>query len=381
MYIPQTRHPYTSIYQHTAERAFVAPSKTLRRKLIMKVWWIGTCILLTTCWVHGQNPDSAHTDAGYIPVLSGSMGYIHNVNGGVTSLEPQIETVLLVPFGSHVLLESRAEFTGFFMRQHQTTGPFTGKVFKSVDYAQLDWLANTHVIAAAGAYLLPYGLYNERLAPLWIRNLQDTPITDLIGTRPNGVGDGVMLRGNAHETPVYSIQYSAYFSTRSSINQLEASRLAGGDASIFLKGARLEVGESYQHLLQDHQINSSGTYVSWQPEKFPLDLKAEFDRSFNGEGYWIEGAYKLSQVPVAPSFFSRVQLVPRMQQFFPLNGGGNSLPTKNTQRFDFGVNYYIRDNFRIISSYGRQFSKNANANVWNVGVTYRFIWPLWPGRK
>jgi hypothetical protein len=95
---------------------------------------------------------------------------------------------------------------------------------------------------------------------------------------------------------------------------LEASRLAGGDASIFLKSARLEVGESYQHLLQDHQINSSGTYVSWQPEKFPLDLKAEFDRSFNGEGYWIEGAYKLSQVPVAPSFFSRVQLVPRMQQ-------------------------------------------------------------------
>ena len=83
----------------------------------------------------------------------------------------------------------------------QTTGPFTGKVFKSVDYAQLDWLANTHVIATAGAFLLPYGLYNERLAPLWIRNLQDTPITDVIGTRPNGIADGVMLRGNAHETP------------------------------------------------------------------------------------------------------------------------------------------------------------------------------------
>jgi hypothetical protein len=381
MYIPQTRHPYTSIYQHFAERAFVAPGKPLRRKLIMKVWWIGTCILLTACWAHGQNPGPDHTDAGYIPVLSGSMGYVHNVDGGVTSLEPQVETVLLVPFGSHVLLESRAEFFGFFQREHQTSGPFTGKVFKSVDYAQLDWLANTHVIATAGAFLLPYGLYNERLAPLWIRNLQDTPITDVIGTRPNGIADGVMLRGNAHETPAYSIQYSAYFSARSSINQLEASRLAGGDASIFLKSARLEVGESYQHLLQEHQINSSGTYVSWQPEKFPLDLKAEFDRSFNGEGYWIEGAYKLSQVPVASSFFSRVQLVPRMQQFHPLNGGGNSLPTKNTQRFDFGVNYYVRDNLRFISSYGRQFSQGANANIWNVGVTYRFIWPLWPGRK
>jgi hypothetical protein len=333
------------------------------------------------CAVHAQDPGTAPTEAGYTPVLSGTMAYVHNVNGGVTALEPQIETVLLVPFGSHVLLESRAEFTGFFMRQHQTTGPFTGKVFKSVDYAQLDWLANTHVIATAGAYLLPFGLYNERLAPLWIRNLQDTPITDVIGTRPDGIGDGIMLRGNARETQAYSIQYTAYFSARSSINQLEASRVAGGDTSIFIKGARLEVGESFQRLLQEHEINSSATYVSWQPEQIPLDLKAEFDRSFNGEGYWIEPAYKLSQVPVAPAFFRHVQLAPRVQQFHPLNGGGNSLPTKDTQRFDIGLNYYFRDNMRFVSSYGRQFRQQANANVWNVGFTYRFIWPLWPGRK
>jgi hypothetical protein len=347
----------------------------------MKLWWIGTCILLTTCWVHAQNPDSAPTGAGYIPVLSGSMGYIQNVNGGVTSLTPQVETVLLVPFGSHVLLESRAEFFGLFQHENQTTGPFTGKVFKSVDYAQVDWLASPHVIATAGMFLLPFGLYNERLSPLWIRNLPDSPINDAIGTRPMAVADGVMLRGNAHETPAYSIQYSAYFSTRSSINQLQASRLVGVDASVFLKGARLEIGDSFQHLLQEHEINSSATYVSWQPEKFPLDLKAEFDRSFNGEGYWIEGAYKLSQVLVVPAFFQRVQLVPRMQQFYPLNGGGNSVPTKNTQRFDFGVNYYFRDNLRLVSSYGRQFQAHANANIWNFGVTYRFVWPLWPGRK
>ena len=114
----------------------------------MKLWWIGTGILLATCWVHAQNPDSARTDAGYTPVLSGSMGYIHNVNGGITSLEPQVETVLLVPFGSHVLLESRAEFFGFFQRENQTTGPFTGKVFKSVDYAQVDWLSLIHIYVA-----------------------------------------------------------------------------------------------------------------------------------------------------------------------------------------------------------------------------------------
>lgn len=342
---------------------------------------MGLCTLFAAGAVFAQDNGDAPSTAGYTPVLSGTMAYVHNVNGGVTSLEPEVETVLLVPFGSHVLLESRAEFVGFFQREHQTTGPFTGKVFKSVDYAQLDWLANTHVIASAGAYLLPFGLYNERLGPLWIRNLQDTPITDLIGTRPNGVGDGVMLRGNAYENNAYSIQYSAYFSARSNINQLEASRLAGGDSSIFIKGARLEIGESFQHVLQNKEINSYATYVSWQPQRTPLDLKAEFDHSFYGEGYWLEPDYMLTQVPVASSFFKHVQLAPRMQQFHPLNGGGNDLPTKDTQRFDMGLNYYFRDNMRFVSSYGREFQHQANANIWNVGFTYRFIWPLWPGRK
>jgi hypothetical protein len=328
-----------------------------------------------------QNSDAPSTSAGYIPVLSGTFAYVQNANGGVQSLEPQIETVLLVPFSSHILLESRAEFTGFFQRKYQPNGPYGGKVFKSVDYAQVDWLANTHLIATAGAYLLPFGLYNERLAPLWIRNLQDTPITDLIGTRPLGIGDGVMFRGNAKETNAYSIQYSAYFSVRSSINQLQASRLAGEDASIYLKGPHLEIGQSYQRLLQNRQINSVATYVSWQPPQTHLDLKAEFDRSFYGAGYWIEPDYMFAQMPWATGFFQRLQFAPRFQQVHPLNGGGNSLPTKNTERFDAGLNYYIRDNFRLVSSYGRQFQEHANANIWNFGVTYRFIWPLWPGSK
>jgi hypothetical protein len=33
MYIPQTRRPYTSIYQHSAEKAFVAPGKTVEKEI------------------------------------------------------------------------------------------------------------------------------------------------------------------------------------------------------------------------------------------------------------------------------------------------------------------------------------------------------------
>ena len=343
---------------------------------------LGMWLALSHCATaqDAQNPQPPETHAGFVPVISGGAAYIHNVNGGVTSLIPQINPILLVPFGSHVLLESRTDFTGFFQREHQTTGPFKGKVFKSVDYAQVDWLANTHVIASAGKYLLPFGLYNERLVPVWIRNLQDAPITAAIGTRNSGAGDGFMLRGIVVQHPDYSIQYTSYFSARSNINQLQAARTAGGDASIYFTQLRLEAGTSYQRFLQQRNINSVATYISWQPLTVPLDIKAEGDYSYNGRGYWIEAAYLFQQLPVPP-VFRRIQVVGRMQQFFPLHGGGNSLPRVDTNRFDFGLNYYFRDDLRFVSSYGRSFSSQQNANVWNVGLTYRFMFPLWPARR
>ena len=336
------------------------------------------CLILS---IHlaAQDPQTVENSAGYVPAISGGMGYIHNVSGGVTSLEPQINPVLLVPFGSHLLLESRTDFTGFFQRQNQTSGPFTGKVFKTVEFAQVDWLANTHLILTAGRYLLPFGLYNERLQPIWIKNLQDAPITATIGTRTTGSGDGFMLRGVVLQRPSYSVQYTAYFSTRSSINQLQSARAAGGDASVYLTRAHLEIGTSYQRFLQNREINSVANYISWQPPSIPLDIKAEADYSYNGRGYWLESAYLFQQLPIPP-ILRKTQIVGRVQQFFPSNGGGNSLPSVNTQRFDAGLNYYVRDDLRFVSSYGRSFSSQGNSNIWNVGFTYRFLFPLWPER-
>src|SRR3954447_3100179 len=165
--------------------------------------------------------------AGYVPIIAGGAGYIHNVTGGGPALQPQVDPVLLVPFGRHFLLESRTDFTGFFTRENFTSGPFKGKVFTDVEYAQLDWLADTHAIVVGGKCLLPFGLYNERLQPMWIRNLQDFPYTASIGTRTTGAGDGLMLRGVAAQTESMSVQYSAYFSAHCGINQLGSARTAG----------------------------------------------------------------------------------------------------------------------------------------------------------
>lgn len=349
----------------------------VQKQFMCSALGIALCLMLAGT-ADAQDTQSVDNHAEYIPAISGGAGYIQNVNGGVTSLEPQINPILLVPFGSHVLLESRTDFTGFFQRQNLTSGPFTGKVFKTVEFAQVDWLANTHVIATAGRYLLPFGLYNERLEPLWIRNLQDAPITATIGTLTSGSGDGFMLRGVAVQEPSYSVQYSAYFSAKSDINQLSAARVAGGDASVYVPGPHVEIGASYQRFLQGHNINSAATYFSWEPST-TVDIKVEGDYSYNGHGYWLESSYRFQQLAV-PSIFRRTQLVGRVQQFSPSNGGGNGLPQVNKQRLDAGLNYYIRDDLRFVSSYGRSLSSQGNANVWNVGFTYRFLFPLWAGK-
>jgi hypothetical protein len=338
-------------------------------------------LFLVLCMQAGaQNEATSESAAGRVPVISGGAGYIHNVSGGTTTLEPQINPILLVPVGRHVLLESRTDFTGFFQRKQDGTGPYGGHVFTTVEFAQVDWLASTHLIAVAGRYLLPFGLYSERLSPLWIRNLQDSPITAAIGTRNSGAGDGLMLRGVVTQNSSYSLQYTGYFSASSNVEQLGAARTAGGDLSLYFEKARLEVGSSYQRFLQDRHINSNAAYATWQPVRVPLDLKVEVDRSHFGYGYWLEGAYMLSQGPL-PAVVKRVQFVGRAQQFVSLNSGGQSLPSVDTKGLDLGLNYLLRDDLRFVSSYGRSFSSQSNANIWNVGFTYRFLLPLWPGRN
>jgi len=328
-----------------------------------------------------QNGSEAADDphAGYTPVISGGAGYIHNVNAGVTTLEPQINPILLIPLGQRVLLESRADFTGVFQRKNLTYGSYEGKVYQTIEFAQINWIATKHITTVTGRYLLPFGLFNERLQPVWIRNLQDTPITEAIGTRISDAGNGFMLRGSAVQHPNYSIQYTTYFSVRSNISKLESARTAGFDSSIYLTPHHVEAGVSYQRFLQQKQINSAATYISWQPIH-SLDIKAEGDFSHYGRGYWIESAYHLQQLPL-PAIARHIQVVGRVQQFYPIHGGGNALPVVDALRFDMGLNYYLCDNLRFVSSFGRSFSSAQNTNIWNIGFTYRFLYSLLPERK
>jgi len=333
----------------------------------------------TLCIAFGSH---AQSDAPNVPILSGALAFIGSTTAGATTYQPILAPVLLVPIGDKWLIESRADIQGFFAREDGTTGPYNGQFFANLDYLQLDYIVNSHLTITAGRFLTPFNFYNERISAVWIANLEDSPIIFPIGTRTSASSNGGMLRGAAISRPAWSLNYTAYFSATSTTENLQSGRAAGGRAGIFIPRLGLEVGGSYQRFLQNGDSNQSGAYVVWEPRQIPLDVRGEYAHSPGGKGYWLEGAYRLASSRTVSGPVSRLQVVARVQQFFKGNPAPEDLlPSADVNQFDFGLNYYLPHDVRLNGSYGRAYSSAGNFNVWNFAVTYRFVFPAWPGEK
>jgi hypothetical protein len=341
--------------------------------MLVRVLWIFTIVLLGWAGARAQST---------VPILSGGAGFFGANQGGTTFLQPVVAPVLVVPFGEGWLIESRADLRGFLSRDDGTTGPYQGQFFGTLEYLQLDYNANSHLTITAGRFLTPFGIFNERLSAIWINKFQDAPIIAAIGTG-DGYSDGFMLRGALISNPRYAVNYIAYFSTLSTIANLESERASGGRVGVFFPGARLEIGTSYQRKLQYQQMNSFGTDISWLPYRLPLEIKGEWAHSLSGHGYWIYGAYRLSQLGDGNSAIGRLEPVFRVQQFFRSQFiAGDSLPSSTVRLPEFGLNYYLPHEIRLNASYGREYiSHSTDINVWEFGITYRFLFPLWPGES
>jgi hypothetical protein len=316
------------------------------------------------------------------PLLSGGVGFFTATNGGNTTYEPIIEPLVAAPIGQHVLIESRASILESVAPGGNGQSGYDHMFFANLTYLEGDIIVSPHVTFVAGSFLLPFGTYNERLSPIWISNFQDGPLISSLGLMSTGTGLGGMLRGSAVSRRKYSINYAAYFSTRSGNEQFNSERSSGGRASLYLPDQRLEIGFSYDRLLQDTRENFYGAHVWWEPKNTAFRLRSEFARGQHAQGYWIEADYRMQAFGGPDSFIGRFEPVFRMQQTFRRDTiASDGLPLANTQRADFGLDYNLPHNTRIITSYARQFSSAGNSNVWETGIVYRFLFPAWKGKS
>ncbi len=315
------------------------------------------------------------------PLISGGGGFFTSTNGGNTTYLPLIEPLIDVPVGQKWLFESRAALAqSFFPRGGGQTG-YDHSYFAGLTYLQGDYLATPHLTVVGGSFLLPFGTYNERLSPVWIGNFQDGPLIANLGLMSTGTGVGGQVRGNAIARHSYSIDYKAYFSARSGNQQFNSQRSSGGQASLYLPEKRLEVGLSYNRLLQGTHENFYGAHVWWEPANTAFRLRSEFARGHHAQGYWVEADYRTQAFGGLNSWVGRIEPVFRIQQTFRRDTlFSDGLPLVNTQRADFGLDYNLPHSIRILTSYARQFSSQGDRNIWETGVVYRFLFPAWKGK-
>jgi hypothetical protein len=355
-----------------------------RSKMNRSILLVLGLMLLVAAGAPAQAPVYTKPESG-APILTGYVGTAFDFQPGQQQILPTLSPIILIPLGDRWLIESEGEFEGTYA--HQTGQPWDHQWANGVEYAQLNFIANKYVTLVGGRFLTPFGIFNERLHPGWIRNLPTAPmITDMEMTDSNGG----MVRGAIPVGTALNVNYAAFYSASTDNSWVSATKGAGGRVGFFFPKARLEIGASFQRKLQDDHVNTYGLDFIWQSKKVPLDIRGEIARNrFTGSGYWIEGAYRMRRVPFWRPFMRKSQTELRFEQYFtptdmPSSGGSvdmGGLPTVNTQRFFAGWSYWVRPDIRANVSYGRQFNSEGDHNIWTVGLTYRFAFPLAGGSK
>jgi AMIN domain len=311
-----------------------------------------------------------------IPVVTGFMAFQSSFSPGEKHINPVFDPILLLPLGNKLFVESEFEMNLDVVRSEGQWGP--AAVDHGIEYLQLNYMAHPNLTITAGRFLTPFGIYRERIHPLWIRNLQDEPIIFAMNANSS---NGAMLRGAARLNSGVNLTYATYYSAPANWKLMPSDRRAGGRGSLFFPNKRIEIGASFSRTLGDLRYNMVGGDVTWNLKRIPLDIRAEgLHNPALGSGYWVEGAYRLNKLG-GNAFLRKSQVVLRGEQYFtpstmPMSDAAadamSELPDRDTKRIGLGWNYYLTNGIRLNASFGRNFALGENRNTWGAGITYRF---------
>lgn len=166
-----------------------------------------------------------------------------------------VSPVLLFQFGERFLYEGELEF------EIEAGATRTG-----LEYAQIDFLLNDHTVLVGGKFLLPFGVFGERLHPTWINKFPTNPpifghgamaVTPLL---PILADFGVMVRGSWQWGPRAALTASLFVTQGPRIEAHEEGEEGGeGHAGLFPPAADVLTSEAQEHApLPEFQFGEAG---------------------------------------------------------------------------------------------------------------------------
>ena len=256
----------------------------------------------------------------------------------------------------------------------------------ALEYAQLDFFLNDYVTISGGKFLIPFGVFNQKLHPSWISKVPGRPLANDQVVPVGWSEAGVMASGGVSISGYSKINYALYL-----VNGLEGAegdnirdlRKEGDDRDVLNNnkavGGRLgivpikeiEIGASaYTGKYDDvefpkRSLNLYGVDAEFHYKDY-LELRGEFnqvDQEITDlsapdsvgflvkRGYYAQAALKLS--PLAVTALNPVEVAIRFS--------GQNFPGEASDKWEVspGVNYYVTNTGIIRLFYRFNLEKDA----------------------
>lgn len=331
----------------------------------------------------------------------GFAGY-NDRHGEHSSFDAGFNPIFVWKLNDRLLFEGELEFG--FEGEDTTT---------SLEYADLSYIVNDYLTVGAGKFLLPFGIFNQRLHPAWINKLPDRPLPFADGGIAPEFDIGAFARGGA---PLGStmINYQAYvvngptlntddpdvagqlgFENNSDVNDNKA---VGGRIG-WLPIPEVELGYSFQY----GEVSPSGfdntsallqaVDASYVQEIDPilgrLDLRAEWvwsnvdDATYdptgslgfgptrfsnNRNGGYLQAAYRPTKV--MNHFIQNTEFIVRYDM---LNVPDEAPGSFDEQRLTFGLDYWLTPSVVLKAAYevdNRKHEDDQNAFLLQLGFGF-----------
>ena len=254
-----------------------------------------------------------------------------------------------------------------------------------LEFAQIDYLLNDWLVLSAGKFLVPFNTFGPRLHPQWINKMASTPPIygghGDVGIIPV-IGDvGVMASGGAAlwsdsskfnyglyavNGPVSEHDDEPLELDFDNVPDLNDNKAVGGRIGV-LPIPNLEIGVSYQTgKLADSNdrfnlLGADAWYslrgLELRGEYVRLSRNAEGSSNPNVQGYYLQGAYRLTNLIKPSSDLTRV-----LGRFEPVVRWGQIVDFDELERkqLALGLNYWLFESVPLKITY--EFNSQAVSN-------------------